>query len=153
MTSPDALHTAPLGSRPPESILLFSSGPSTIFAPLTFRDNAFHADHTAEEAGREGAGRDVLGAEAAFQAYVELLILLGVGGVNGGHEILQSPLEGDQLLKSIVQEAAWGGDQEPLDRARETDPRNRKEQPRVSERKPMSTLPCHRVRLGKIHQN
>ena len=58
------------------------------FNPLTLSDNALHTDYTAEEAGGQGPGRDVLGAKAALQSYVELLILLGIGGINGGHKIL-----------------------------------------------------------------
>lgn len=47
----------------------------------------------------------MLGAEAALQAYVELLVLLGIRSIDGGHEILQGPLEGNQLLKGIAQKA------------------------------------------------
>lgn len=54
----------------------------------------------------------MLGAKAALQSYVELLILLGVGSINGGYKILQGPLEGNQLLKGIVQEAACGKEKE-----------------------------------------
>lgn len=56
--------------------------------PLTLSDNALHADYTAEEAGGKSPGRDMLGAKAALQSYVELLILLGIGSINGGHKIL-----------------------------------------------------------------
>lgn len=56
--------------------------------PLTLGDNALHADYTAEEAGGKSPGRDMLGAKAALQSYVELLILLGIGSINGGHKIL-----------------------------------------------------------------
>lgn len=56
--------------------------------PLTLSDNALHTDYTAEEAGGKSPGRHVLGAKAALQAYVELLILLGIGSINGGHKIL-----------------------------------------------------------------
>lgn len=47
-----------------------------------------------------------MGAEAALQAYVELLALFGIRSIDGGHEILQGPLEGNQLLKGIAQKAA-----------------------------------------------
>lgn len=78
------------------------------FSPLTFSDNALHTDDTAKEAGGKSPGRDMLGAKAALQAYIELLILLGICSINGGHKILQCPLEGNQLLKGIAQEAADG---------------------------------------------
>lgn len=51
----------------------------------------------------------MLGAEAALQPDVKVLVLLGVGGINGGNEVLQGALEGDQLLKSIAQEPATEG--------------------------------------------
>ena len=57
----------------------------------------------------------MLGAEAALQAYVELLVLLGIRSINGGHEILQGPLEGSQLLKGIAQEAAETAELKKLD--------------------------------------
>ena len=84
-------------------------------SPLTFSDNALHTDDTAQEAGGKGPRRDVLGAEAALQAYVELLVLLGIRSINGGHEILQGPLEGSQLLKGIAQEAAETAELKKLD--------------------------------------
>lgn len=53
----------------------------------------------------------MLGAEAALQPDVEVLVLLGIGGINGGDKILQGTLEGDQLLKGVAQEPATeGGD-------------------------------------------
>lgn len=58
------------------------------FNTLTLGDNALHTDDTAEEAGGESPGGDMLGAKAALQSYVELLILLGVGSINGGYKIL-----------------------------------------------------------------
>lgn len=58
------------------------------FNPLTLSDNALHTDYTAKEAGSKSPGRDMLGAKAALQSYVEFLILLRIGGINGGHKIL-----------------------------------------------------------------
>lgn len=78
---------------------------------LTFGHDALHADDAAEETGCQRPRRHVLGAEAALQPDVEVLVLLGVGGINGGDKILQGTLEGDQLLKGVVQEpATQGGD-------------------------------------------
>lgn len=51
----------------------------------------------------------MLGAEAALQPDVEVLVLLGIGGIDGGNEILQGALEGDQLLKGVAQEPATAG--------------------------------------------
>ena len=66
----------------------------------------------------------MLGAEAALQAYVELLVLLGIRSIDGGHEILQGPLEGNQLLKGIAQEAAKNHQAEITD-FKKLDPQNR----------------------------
>lgn len=91
-------------------------GPTTPEAPgsspsLTFCHDALHTDNAAEETGRQRPRRHVLGAEAALQPDVEVLVLLGVGGVDGGDKILQGALEGDQLLKGVAQEPATeGGD-------------------------------------------
>lgn len=65
-----------------------ASFPSCPSPQLTFRDNALHTDYTAEEAGGQSPRRDVLGAKAALQPYVELFILLGISSINGGHKIL-----------------------------------------------------------------
>lgn len=56
--------------------------------PLTLSDNALHTDHTAEKAGSQSPWRDMLRAKAALQSNVELLILFGIGSINGGHKIL-----------------------------------------------------------------
>lgn len=52
----------------------------------------------------------MLGAKAALQPDVEVLVLLGIGGVDGGYEILQSTLEGDELLEGVVQKPATEGE-------------------------------------------
>lgn len=80
---------------------------------LTFGHDALHADDAAEETGCQRPRRHVLGAKAALQPDVEVLVLLGVGGINRGDEILQGTLEGDQLLKGVAQEpATQGGEKE-----------------------------------------
>lgn len=48
----------------------------------------------------------MLGAKAALQPDVEVLVLLGIGGVDRGYKILQSTLEGNELLEGIVQKPA-----------------------------------------------
>lgn len=73
--------------------------------PLTLGDDALNAHHAAQQTGGQGSGGDMLGAKAALQAYVELLILLGVGGVHGGDQVLQSPLERQQLLEGVVHQS------------------------------------------------
>lgn len=73
--------------------------------PLTFGDDALHTHHAAQQAGGQGARGDVLGAEASLQADVELLVLLGVCGVHRGHQVLQSPLERQQLLEGIAHQS------------------------------------------------
>lgn len=75
---------------------------------LTLGDDALHTHHAAQQAGGQGSGGDVLGAKAALQADVELLVLLGIGGVHGGHQVLQSPLEGQQLLEGVAHQSGRG---------------------------------------------
>lgn len=72
---------------------------------LTLGDDALDTHHAAQQAGGQGSGGDVLGAEAALQAHVELLVLLGVGGVHRGDQVLQSPLERQQLLEGVVHQS------------------------------------------------
>lgn len=69
---------------------------------LTFCDNALNTHHAAQQPGGQGPGGDMLGAKAALQADEKLLVLLGVGAIHKGHQVLQSPLERQQLLKRIV---------------------------------------------------
>lgn len=78
---------------------------------LTLGDDALHTHHAAQQAGREGAGAHMFGAEAALQADKELLVLFGVCGVHRGHQVLQSTLKGQQLLKCIVHQPEDGMDQ------------------------------------------
>lgn len=70
----------------------------------TFGDDALHAHHGAQQAGREGTRRDVFAPEAALQSDEELLELLGVSGVDGGNQILQRALERQELLERVAQQ-------------------------------------------------
>lgn len=72
---------------------------------LTLSDDSLHAHHAAEQARGQGPGGDVLGAEAALQADVELVVLFGVGGVHVGHQVLEGALEGQQLHEGIVHQS------------------------------------------------
>lgn len=72
---------------------------------LTLGDDALNAHHAAQQAWGEGSGSDVLGAEAALEADVELVVLLGVGGVHRGHQVLQGVLKRQQLRKGIVHQS------------------------------------------------
>lgn len=75
---------------------------------LTLGDDALDTHHAAKQARGQGSGSDVLGAEAALQANVELVVLFGVGGVHVGHQVLQGPLERQQLHEGIVhQSGKW----------------------------------------------
>lgn len=106
---------APGGLQPLRSQHLHPPPPKALGSSprLTFRHDALHTDNAAEETGRQRPRRHVLGAEAALQPNVEVLVLLGIGGINRGDKILQGSLEGDQLLKGIAQEPAReGGDDE-----------------------------------------
>lgn len=82
-------------------------------AKLTLCDDALHTHHAAQQAGGQGAWGDVLGAEAPLQADEELLVLLGVGAVHRSHQVLQSPLERQQLLERVAHQSE--GQEERLD--------------------------------------
>lgn len=73
---------------------------------LTFGEDALHTHHAAQQAGGEGAGSHVLAAETALEAHEELLMLLGVGGINRRHQVLQRTLEGKELLEGVVHQPA-----------------------------------------------
>lgn len=75
---------------------------------LTLGDDALDTHHAAQQARGQGSGGDVLRAEAALQTDVELLVLLGVGGVHRSDQVLQSPLERQQLLESIGHQSGRG---------------------------------------------
>ena len=70
----------------------------------TFGDDAFQTDQVSEGAGGQGSRAHVSGAEASLEAHVELFKLLAKGGVDGGHQVLQGPLERDEFTKRVVQQ-------------------------------------------------
>lgn len=72
---------------------------------LTLGDDALDTHHAAEQARGQGAGSDVLGAEASFQANVELVVLFGISGVHVSHQVLQRPLKRQQLHEGIVHQS------------------------------------------------
>lgn len=75
---------------------------------LTLGDNTLHTDHAAQQAGGQSTWGDMLGSEAALQTNIKLLMLLSEGGVHRGNQILQGPLERQQLLKGGVHKSGRG---------------------------------------------